>query len=138
MEDLLKKINNSPSLKDVFGISRDRKNLPHALCNDDKKHFWMTVSAQLQVIDKVSPELSKNYICCGNTRHSVYLPFLVNYKNSFKPLVNGQFYKFSNDLYERFTCSNHFKTIYRIFEKQIFLRSDYNIMCKDAYNLLNK
>jgi hypothetical protein len=98
----------------------------------------MTVSAQLQVIDKVSPELSKNYICCGNTRHSVYLPFLVNYKNSFKPLVNGQFYKFSNDLYERFTCSNHFKTIYRIFEKQIFLRSDYNIMCKDAYNLLNK
>jgi acyl-CoA:6-aminopenicillanic acid acyl transferase len=137
LEELLTKLNDTPSAQEVFNISRDRKNLPHALCNDDKKHFWMTISAQLQVIDKKSPELSKNYICCGNTRHSVYLPFPVDYRKSFKPLVSGQFYKSSNDLYERFTCSNHFKTIQKQFEEQVVSRNNCEAMCQEAYSMIN-
>jgi hypothetical protein len=133
MKELLAKINDSPSLQDVFRISRDRKNLPHALCNDDKKHFWMTVSAQVQVIDKKSPELSKNYICCGNTRHSVYLPFSTSNEKSFLPLVSGKFYKHSDKLYKEFTCSSHFKTAHHKFETQISSRNDFNRICQEAY-----
>jgi hypothetical protein len=133
MEYLLKKINNSPSLQDIFRISRDRKNLPHALCNDNKKHFWMTVSAQVQTIERKASEKSCNYICCGNTRHSVYLPFSINEKKSFTPLLSGEFYKRADKLYKEFACSNHFKKVQNRFEKQISSNNDFETIYKEAY-----
>ncbi|MHC4248713.1 MAG: C45 family autoproteolytic acyltransferase/hydrolase [Planctomycetota bacterium] len=76
----------------VFEIARDRETAPHALCNYDLKHPWMTVSAALHLIDRAEPSRSEARVCCGNTRHSFFLPVPLDETKSFAPLVSGEFY----------------------------------------------
>lgn len=106
MEELLKRSHRPPLIEEIFALSRDRKNQPNALCNDDKSHFWMTISAQLQVINRETPSQSVNYICCGNTRCSIYLRIPMLARRSFAPLANGAWYDTANRLYKaRFSRS---------------------------------
>ncbi|MHC5053953.1 MAG: C45 family autoproteolytic acyltransferase/hydrolase [Planctomycetota bacterium] len=76
----------------VFEVARDRETAPHALCNYDLKHPWMTVSAALHLIDRADPSRSEARLCCGNTRHSFFLPVPVGEARSFAPLAGGEFY----------------------------------------------
>jgi hypothetical protein len=100
MTTLLKKgKNRPPSINEIFAFARDRKNQPNSLCNDDKKHFWMTISAQLHVIDRLQPAKSVNYFCCGNTRHSVFIPMPLTERRSFVPLASGDYYNAATRLY---------------------------------------
>lgn len=122
MEELLNRYNNNPTPRQVFAITRDRKSNPHSLCNDDSRHFWMTISVQLQIINRRCPENSRNYICCGNTRNSVYLPISVEQRESFLPLAAGAFYQQSDRLYRKHGCSPHLDKMQRQFERSIISR----------------
>ncbi|MFB3893682.1 MAG: C45 family autoproteolytic acyltransferase/hydrolase [Phycisphaerae bacterium] len=83
----------------AFAICRDRANRPHSLCNDvGTGHPWMTVSAQFQIIDRERPDKSINYVCCGNPRRSVFLPFGISQEQSFLPLADGRLYRASEAL----------------------------------------
>ena len=137
IDELLHGVVNENDLKRIFDLSRDRKYVPHALCNDDLKHFWMTISAQLQIIDKNTHENSINYACCGNTRHSFFMPFPISETRSFEPLLSGKYYSASDALYKRFKCDNHMKKIQAGFEKQVISRQcDYGKLNSDAYSIL--
>jgi hypothetical protein len=119
MEFLLDRHGRPPGLTDVFAWSRDRKHVPHALCNDNTDHFWMTISAQLHVIPRAAPEASVNYMCCGNTRHSLYIPVPLSECESFLPLLDGTFYEQADALYREYHCSPHMRSIQRRFEREI-------------------
>ena len=138
MEQLLSRYRNRPGLQEIFGLSRDRKFVPHALCNDDSAHHWMTVSAQLQVINRRRPRKSINYICCGNTRHSVYLPIPLTMVESFSPLAGGEFYRATDRLYGKHRCDTHFKKGQTAFEQDMDKVSDPMQLCQDAYRLVCK
>lgn len=101
MADLLKQFHQPSLLPEIFSMSRDIKNSPDSLCNDDKVHFWMTISAQLQVIPRRNTEKTVNYICCGHTRHSAYIPVPLAEKRSYVPLASGAFYKAADRRYAR-------------------------------------
>ncbi len=116
MTELLARRRGNPAPRDLFAITRDRRHAPDALCNDDREHFWMTISAQLQVIDRRHPEQSVNYVCCGNTRHSVYFPVPLACTASFRPLVSGRFYTQADRLYRRYQCQAHMAAAQRQFE----------------------
>jgi hypothetical protein len=97
MEELLEELPAKPGELDaarVFEMSRDRGTAPHALCNYDLKHPWLTVSAALHVIDRARPLESEARVCCGNTRHSFFVPVPVpvTERRSFLPLASGEFY----------------------------------------------
>jgi len=136
MTQLLARHRNRPSPIDVFAISRDRKSHPHSLCNDDKKHFWMTTSAQLQCISRKAPETSMNYICCGNTRNSLYLPVPLTFTESFEPLVSGQFYLSTDTLYRKYGCSRYLRRTQNTFERRALTRTDTRQVFADAYRLI--
>jgi len=93
LRDLLSKSKNGLSPAKAFSMSRDRKNAPDSLCNDNLEHFWMTVSAQCQFIEKKEPEKSFNYICCGNTLHSAYVPVPLAFRGTYLPFLDGSFYR---------------------------------------------
>lgn len=135
---LLSRYDNRPSPPQIFAISRDRKSVPHSLCNDDKKHYWMTISAQLHFINRKEPDTSMSYICCGNTRHSVYIPVPVTFSENFKPLLSGKFYMNTDSLYREHRCSKHLKKIQKLFERNMLKRTDYRRIFVDACNLLRK
>ncbi|MFA6715856.1 MAG: C45 family autoproteolytic acyltransferase/hydrolase [Victivallaceae bacterium] len=119
IDELLDTCADNPTLKDIMRFSRDRKHLPHALCNDDGKHFWMTLSAAAQVINRQEPGNSRQLFCCGNTRNSFYLPFSVRENNNFLPLVSGDFYETADKLYKKFACGDHLLREQRKFEREI-------------------
>ena len=136
MEVLLARHGDNPSLCDVFALSRDRKSLPHALCNDSGKHPWMTVSAQLQVIDRNRPEESVNYACCGNTRNSVYIPVPITAGESFAPLLDGRFFRYTDRLYRQCGCGAHLRKQQNDFEKRMIDQGDYHRACMEAFSLV--
>ena len=138
MEELLSKHGNRPSPNQVFTISRDRKLQPHSLCNDDKKHFWMTVSAQLQCINRKAPERSVNYVCCGNTRNSVFLPVPITFAGSFEPMLSGRFYICADRLYKKHGCGPHLRGTQNAFEKSALSRTDYRQVFADAYAFIRR
>lgn len=138
MSAMLEKYNGDPSLKEIFNISRDRKNIPNALCNDDRQHFWMSISAQLQVINRASPEKSLNYICCGNPRHALYLPISIQEKENFISLTDGSFYNIADALYHKHYCSNHFRKIQNAFERKISEKAGDKNIYEEAYDLMSE
>ena len=117
LTELMSKKNGVFGVEDVFAFSRDRENVPDSLCNDDLVHFWMTISAQLQIIDREDPEKSLNYACCGNTRHSVYLPFGTKADKNFIPLLDGSFYERTNFAYRKLLCADRMGDAQEAFER---------------------
>ena len=138
MEQLLRRCSNNPTPAEVFALSRDRKNVPHSLCNDDKKHHWMTVSAQLQAIPRDAPEESLNYVCCGNTRHSLYLPVPLAFRETFVPLLSGAFYKAADMLYQEYRCGSHFRKEQKAFETSVLQRTDYLTLYGEALAVMRR
>ncbi len=139
IDELLHGVVDENDLKRIFALSRDRKYVPHSLCNDDLKHFWMTISVHLQVIDRKDPGNSINYACCGNSRHSFFLPFPISETASFEPLLSGRYYSASDSLYQRFKCSNHMKKIQAQFEDRILSGTcEYIKLYSEAYSILNR
>lgn len=119
IDELLNTCADNLTLKDIMRFSRDRKYLPHALCNDDGKHFWMTISAAVQVINRQEPGASRQLFCCGNTRNSFYLPFSLRERVNFVPLVNGDFYEAADKSYKKFACGSHLSREQRSLEYKI-------------------
>ncbi|MFH0964063.1 MAG: C45 family autoproteolytic acyltransferase/hydrolase [Planctomycetota bacterium] len=119
MEELLRRHRGRPTVREIFAISRDRRNAPHALCNDDLTHYWMTISAQLHVIDRREAEDSVNYFCCGNTRNSVYLAAGLGLEETFAALASGEFYRAADRLYQRHGCGRHLSRVQEAFEEGI-------------------
>ncbi len=138
MAELLTRRRVMPSPRDLFAITRDRRHAPDALCNDDREHFWMTISAQLQVLDRRHPEQSVNYVCCGNTRHSVYFPVPLAFTASFQPLASGRFYMRADRLYRRYQCRTHMAAAQRQFEAEYCAGGDPDpaAAMRAAYRLL--
>ena len=136
MEELLARCNNQPTPMDVFKFSRDRKYLPHALCNDDLGHHWMTLSAQLQMIDRRHPKKSVNFACCGNTRHSLFLPIPLSMTESYVPLASGAFFRVTDKLYRQNPCSTNLQTLQRKFESRVMDEEEMREVCRQAYQLL--
>ncbi len=142
MDELLVHRNNQPTPAAVFRFSRDRKYLPHALCNDDRVHHWMTISAQLHVIDRHAPGRSMNFACCGNTRHSLFLPVPLSMTASYVPLASGAFYRAADKLYRQHQCSTHMHALQREFESRILSAAnnmtaqDAHDFCRQAYRIL--
>ena len=136
MRQLLARRDNAPSPLDVFALSRDRKSRPHSLCNDDSHHFWMTISAQLQVIDREHPQQSTNYVCCGNTRHSVYLPVPLAADTNYRPLLDGSFYQCADSLYRQGRSAPR-ALRRRAVEKSGRQEPDYLETCAGAFDLLS-
>ncbi len=138
MVSLLDQTGGNPSPEAVFKLTRDRKNIPNALCNDDRHHFWMSISAQLQVIERNAPEKSVNYICCGNPRHSLYLPVPIREKKNFIPLLNGDFYRKTDEFYSKSHCGKEFRTIQNRFEKKMMQREGDERIYQEAYDLISE
>jgi hypothetical protein len=137
MEELLKKAGASLSPLDVFAISRDRKHAPHSLCNDDLKHFWMTISTQLAIINRASPEESVNFVCCGNTRQSVFLPVpLARIANDPRAL-GGDFYARADRLYRRDGCAGGLAKTQKSFEREAMLDTQAD-WWGEAYKVLGR
>ena len=136
MEELLRRCGNRPTPQQVFAISRDRRNLPHALCNDDHKHFWMTLSAWLSVIPRDASVDAVNFTCCGNTRHSLYVPIPLSEEDTFVPMLNGAFYRATRELYRRFACNAHFRSTQRAFEAAEPSEGACAALCRQAYDLI--
>lgn len=136
-DELLHGVVSENDLKHIFNLSRDRKYVPHSLCNDDLQHFWMTISAQLQIIDRSNPESSINYACCGNSRHSFFLPFPISETRSFEPFLSGKYYSVSNALYKRFKCDSHMEKLQTQFENKFLLAPyEYIKLYQEAYTIL--
>lgn len=138
MTELLRRCHQPPRPAEVFALSRDRKNRPHSLCNDDRAHFWMTISAQLQVINRQHPEQSVNYVCCGNTRHSLYLPVPLTFTDSYGPLVSGAFYEQADRLYRKFIGTNRLRGAQLAFEKAARPQSDPRSNFIEASSLISR
>lgn len=138
MTELLRCCHHPPRPAEVFALSRDRKNLPHSLCNDDRVHFWMTISAQLQVINRRQPHQSVNYVCCGNTRHSLYLPMPLTFTESYGPLVSGAFYEQADRLYRKFIGHNRLRGAQLTFETSALSRSDPRSTFLAASNVISR
>ena len=102
---LLEKYRDELSLPQILGFSRDRKSIPHSLCNDDRKHFWMTISVAVHVIDRECPGKSFQLYCCGNTGDSVYLPISLGGTGNHVALLSGEFYDHADTLYRKRGCS---------------------------------
>ena len=137
IDELLHGTLNENDLKRIFKLSRDRKYVPHSLCNDDLKHFWMTISVQLQVIDKKNPANSINYACCGNSHHSFFLPFPISEAVSYETFLSGKYYSASDALYRRFHCNGHMREIQTRFEKGILEGTcEYRKLYSEAYSIL--
>lgn len=137
IDELLHGALNENDLKRVFDLSRDRKYVPHSLCNDDLKHFWMTISVQLQVIDRRNPDDSLNYACCGNSRHSFFLPFPIGETVSYEPFLSGEYYSASDALYQRFHCNRHMRESQARFEGGIISGTcEYDKLYSEAFSIL--
>jgi Acyl-coenzyme A:6-aminopenicillanic acid acyl-transferase len=117
MEEILKRDCGSPEPEQVFAMTRDRRYLPHSLCNDDKKHAWMTVSSQFHVIPRKKADNAVSYVCCGNTRHSVYVPVPFAATESYAPLLSGAFYEVAGKLYKAHGCNTHLRSAQKRFER---------------------
>ena len=138
METLLARCSRPPTPLEIFAVSRDRKSRPHALCNDEAKRPWMTVSAQLQCINRRAPDASVNYICCGNTRNSVYVPVPLAFAESFEPLLSGRFFAQADRLYRKHGCDAHLRRTQNVFEKSAVARNDTQQLLLDAYDLVRR
>lgn len=136
MQELLDAHTPAPADRDVFAISRDRKDRPDSLCNDDTEHFWMTVSAQLHVIPRHQPDRAVTYACCGNTRHSLYVPVPIGTAESFVPLANGDFYAATDRLYRTHRCSRHLQPTQAAFEHDQAGHRNPRQTWPEAYDLL--
>lgn len=136
MEQRLLRCATPPTPEEVFALSRDRRNAPHSLCNDNGAHFWMTVSAQLHVINRQTPEQSVNYMCCGNTRHSLYVPVPLAARETYLPFLNGAYYKAADRAYRAHACSAHFQKAQKTFEKAMRDRTDYATLYKRAFSII--
>ena len=136
MAELLARKGRHLSVLDVFAISRDRKSLPNSLCSDQFKGGGLTVSAQLQVISRTDPNRSINYVCCGNTRNSLYIPVPVSETASYGPLMDGRFYGHTDTLYRTRRCGPHLRGLQARFERAIAAGPDYRAACREAYSLL--
>ena len=138
MQQLLAHTGSRPTPQEVFAISRDRKSLPHSLCNDSRRHFWMTISAQLQVVNRHDPDRSVNHVCCGNTRHSVYFPVPVTFRDSFGPMMNGDYYTCTDRVYRKFRCGCGPTPAQTRFEREAQARSDWKGLFEDAFRLVRQ
>ena len=138
MEELLRRCNWRPSLQEVFAFTRDRKNRSNALCNDDGKHFWMTLSAQLQVVSRDAPDASTNYICCGNTRHSLFVPAPLALEETFLPFLSGAFYKAAARCYGKYRCNAHLRKAQREFESGMPGRTDHRALYSEAMAIVRR
>ena len=138
MAELVKRAGRSPDLLDVFAISRDRKTRPNTLCNVAWQRDGHTVSAQVQAVDRADPSRSVNYVCCGNTRNSVYVPVPIGETSTFVPLLNGRFYAATDALLRVHGSRPHLRSAQRRFERRIVDGLDYRESCRDAYALLRR
>ncbi|MCK4282773.1 MAG: hypothetical protein KAX44_00535, partial [Candidatus Brocadiae bacterium] len=138
MEQLLRRSSHPPSPEEVFALSRDRRSASHPLCNADTNRRSMTISAQLQVISRAAPQESVNYVCCGNTRHSVYLPVPLAFEETFLPLLDGTFYRAADRLYRKHRCSAHLRKVQRAFERSMPGRTDYADLYREALRQLRR
>ncbi len=139
MESMLEDtVSSLPSPEEVFRMSRDRKHAPHCLCNDDGRHFWMTVSAHLQTIPRGRPEQAVTYACCGNTRHSVYLPVPIAVEYTFLPHLDGTLFNLADRLYETQRCSDHLRTEQLRFERRMLAGMDYAEAGREALSMLGQ
>jgi hypothetical protein len=136
MAELLARHGRSLSESDVFAISRDRKGLPNSLCNDQFKGGGLTVSAQLQVVPRKDPDRSINYVCCGNTRNSLYIPVPVHETKTYGPMMDGRFFSCADTLYRTRGCGPHLRSLQTKFERRTINAPDYEAACQEAYSLL--
>lgn len=136
MEELLKCRRHPLAIEEIFVLARDRKNQPNSLCNDNNLHFWMTVSAQLQIINRKHPPKSVNYICCGNTRYSVFLPVPITERRSFVPLAGGAFYDASDRLYKMRPRHSQATAVFQDLERSIIRTDNIQSPAEMAYQTL--
>ncbi|MDP6776727.1 MAG: C45 family autoproteolytic acyltransferase/hydrolase [Candidatus Latescibacteria bacterium] len=133
-----KRAGSSPDPLEVFDISRDRKTRPNTLCNVAWQRDSLTVSAQVQVVDRSDPSRSVNYVCCGNTRNSVYLPVPIDARSTFLPLMNGRFYAATDALLRVHGSAPHLRSVQRRFERRVVNGLDYRAACREGYALLRR
>ena len=125
------------SPEDIFAFSRDRKNAPDSLCNDNLEHFWMTVSVECQFITKNKPLDSINFVCCGNPLHSVYLPIPITYVHTYIPMLDGSFYKATEKRYLKdISCKKAPDEIKKWEEYAIASKKTTGSLLCEAYQLL--
>jgi hypothetical protein len=98
---LLASFDNSPSPEQVRRITRDRANGPHALCNDDTEHFWMSISAWYQMLPREDAGRGVNVLCVGNPRNAFYAAVPLCTGESYLPYAAGHFYRAADALYQR-------------------------------------
>ncbi len=99
MTELLERLGREPLPHEVFAISRDRLHGRNALCNDDRAHFWMTISAQFHVLDRRYPERSVNYACCGSTRCAPFVALALAVTGGGATLAANGCYRAADRLY---------------------------------------
>ncbi len=119
IEELVSGVSGELSVNDLIRFSRDRKYHPNCMCNDNKIHFWMTISVWITVIPKDDPADTVSYCCCGNSRNSFYIPLSISQRENPEILLNGDFYAASNRLYEANGCGKHLEKLQRKFESGI-------------------
>ena len=138
MSERVKRAGASPRPLEIFDISRDRKTRPNTLCNVAWERDSLTVSAQVQVVDRANPSRSVNYVCCGNTRNSVYIPVPIGETSTFVPLMNGRFYAQTDALLRVHGSRPHLRSAQRRFERRVVDGLDYRAACREAYALLHR
>jgi hypothetical protein len=77
-----------------------------------------------------------NYACCGNTRHSVYLPFGTKADKNFIPLLDGSFYEKTDSAYRRFLCADRMGDAQEAFERIMVENPEETELFNRAYDFL--
>ena len=105
-------------------ISRNHTAGSDSICNDNKTHFWMTLSAFTNVIRKRYTDiLSLSWICNGHPHNCFYFPFHVGTKGNLVSLVNGEANGISLRLYQNKGCGYHLQKKQKRVEKESRLKT---------------
>jgi len=72
-------------------VSRDYSAGPDSICNDNREHFWMTLSGFTHTIRREQTDsLTVTWICNGHAHNACYFPMHLGVRENAADLVSGE------------------------------------------------
>lgn len=89
-------------------VSRDHTAGPDSICNDNREHFWMTLSAFTHTIRREQTDsLTVTWICNGHAHNACYFPMHLGVRENAADLVSGEHSATSFVAYEKQGSGDH-------------------------------
>jgi isopenicillin-N N-acyltransferase like protein len=89
-------------------VSRDHTAGPDSICNDNREHFWMTLSAFTHTVRREHTDsLTVTWICNGHAHNACYFPMHLGVRENAADLVSGEHNAISFAAYEEQGSGDH-------------------------------